>query len=115
MTSTTTEYPDDADGDALRRVAANGADMSQPMVIEFTVDAPDEAVASAVTERVSTRGYIASIYRDDEDGSITVCCAKSMLATYNGVVDAQAEINALCTSLGAHCDGWGTWGNHQGR
>jgi regulator of RNase E activity RraB len=114
MTSSTTEYPDDADGDALRRVAGDGADMSRPMVIEFTVDAPDETAASVVAERVSARGYIPSIYRD-EDGSITVCCAKRMLATYRGVVDAQAEINALCTPLGANCDGWGTWGNTQGR
>lgn len=29
--------PDDADGDALRTVADAGADMSRPMVIEFSV------------------------------------------------------------------------------
>lgn len=31
-----TYYPDDDDGDALRRVAENGSDMSQPMKIEFS-------------------------------------------------------------------------------
>jgi hypothetical protein len=29
------DYPDDADGDALRRVAADGSDMSKPMEVDF--------------------------------------------------------------------------------
>ena len=119
MTDTTTEYPDDADGKALRRIAATGADMMRPMVIEFSVDVPDETAARAVAEgvstHVSTHGYTASVDRDGEDGLLTVYCARSMLATYRGVVDAQLEINALCTPLGGNCDGWGTWGNTQGR
>lgn len=35
-------YPNDADGDALRRVAGAGSDMSKPMDIDFAVAAPDE-------------------------------------------------------------------------
>ncbi len=31
------EYPSDPDGDALRRVAADGSDRSQPMEVDFTV------------------------------------------------------------------------------
>ena len=31
----TPAYPDDADGDALRRVASSGSDMALPMVIDF--------------------------------------------------------------------------------
>jgi hypothetical protein len=30
-------YPNDSDGDALRRVAAGGSDMTAPMVVEFPV------------------------------------------------------------------------------
>ena len=37
------EYPNDADGDALRSVAGSGSDMSSPMVIDFSVRVPDEA------------------------------------------------------------------------
>ena len=33
-------YPDDADGDALRRIASTGADMSRPMQIDFFVAVP---------------------------------------------------------------------------
>jgi hypothetical protein len=32
------DYPNDADGDALRRIANDGSDMSQPMEVDFTVD-----------------------------------------------------------------------------
>src|SRR5262245_62037121 len=68
MTDTPTEYPNDADGKALRRIAATGADMMRPMVIEFSVDVPDETAARAVAEGVSTHGYTASVDRDGEDG-----------------------------------------------
>ena len=39
-----TDYPNDADGDVLRRVAAGGADMSKPMDIDFFIVASDEAI-----------------------------------------------------------------------
>jgi hypothetical protein len=45
--------PGDADGDALRKVAESGADMSRPTVIEFSVDVPDERAARRVAEVVA--------------------------------------------------------------
>ncbi len=35
------DFPDDADGDALRRVAER-SDMSKPMDIDFAVDVPSK-------------------------------------------------------------------------
>ena len=107
-------YPQDADGDALRKVAAHGADMSRPMIIDFSVDASNEEVATSVASLVTSRGYDPKIYHDDESGNWSVYCSRSMLATYEGVVAAQDELNALLQSLGAVCDGWGTFGNKSG-
>ena len=42
------DYPGDADGDALRRVAATGANMSRPMEIEFFVAIPDREAGEAI-------------------------------------------------------------------
>jgi len=41
-----TTYPNDADGAVLADLAAQGMDMSQPLVIEFPVAVPDEAAAN---------------------------------------------------------------------
>src|SRR5262245_17424089 len=42
------DYPDGADRDALRRVAATSADMSRPMETEFFVAVPDREAGKAV-------------------------------------------------------------------
>ena len=105
-----TSYPDDTDGDALRNVESSGADMSSSMVIDFSVSAPDERSAREAAELVVARGYDPSLHQDD-DGAWTVYCAKSMLATYDGAVEARKELNELLEPLGCRCDGWATFGN----
>jgi hypothetical protein len=106
-------YPNDADGDALRQVLSEGADMSRPMVIDFSVEARDQQTALRIAELVSAHGFDPSVSADDEDGTWSIYCAKSMLATYEGVVSIQDQLNELLNPLGGICDGWGTYGNTQ--
>ena len=107
-------YPADDDGDALRMVATSGADMSKPMTIEFTVAVPSVDIARSLAERISAVGYSPDLFVDDEGGAVSLYCARSMLATYEGVVAAQSELNSICELVGANCDGWITAGNKQG-
>lgn len=104
------EFPDDADGDALRRIAEAGADMSRPMRVEFQVDASSRCDAEAIERLATARGYDAHTFEDD-DGSLCVILAVLMVANYEGVVSRQAEITDFVRSFGTHCDSWGTWGN----
>jgi len=106
-------YPDDDDGDALKRVAENGADMCQPMKTEFSIDVPDVDRARSLAEKIAALGYTPDIFVDDESGSVSIYCAKNMLATHEGVVAAQCELNELCVPFAAECDGWITAGNRQ--
>ena len=105
------EYPADADGDALRRVIEDGADIASPMVIDFSVVAPDERSARAIAALVVSQGFDPSITDDGGSGRWSVYCSKSMLATHAGVVAEQATLNALAAPQGGHCDGWATFGN----
>jgi regulator of ribonuclease activity B len=107
-------YPNDDDGDTLKAVAASGADMSKPMLIDFTIAVPTMEGARSLTERIAALGYAPELYVDEEDGSISLYCGRTMVATYEGVVAAQAELNLLCEPVGANCDGWLTAGNRQG-
>ena len=111
-----TDYPYDSDGDAMRRVAAGGSDMSKPMVIDFQVAAPDETTAKRIADEAAEVGYHVSVYVCDEDiegaGDPWTCeCTKSMVPTYHGLIAAQAELDAIARPLGAYVDGWGTFGN----
>ena len=67
-----TTYPDDADGAVLADLAAQGVDMSQPLLIEFPVAVPDEASANKTLKAMTKAGYDSHIEYDegepDEDG-----------------------------------------------
>jgi hypothetical protein len=104
------EYPDDADGHALRRVATH-SDMSLPMSIDFMVDVPNEAAGNVVARAATARGYSASVECDDASERWTCYCVKRMLAAYDGVIAVQAELDELSAPVGGRSDGWGTSGN----
>jgi len=103
-------FPKDADGDALRNLAAR-CDITKPMAIEFTVVVPDKCAAEAVASRVLQRGYMPSIEWDDETDEWSCSCAKRMLPTYAAIVAAQQELDELSRDIDGYSDGWGTFGN----
>ena len=108
----TTDYPDDADGDALRRVAAGGADMSKPMDIDFFIAASDEATAKDIAGKAAELGYRTEICFDNDersDAPWACVCTKSMIPIHPALIAAQAELEALARPLGAYADGWGTF------
>ena len=105
-----TPYPDDEDGEALRRVAALGADMSRPMEIDFFVAVPDREAGEAVARLASGLGYRVEVVHDEEDDAWDCYCTRVMLATYDGIVAAQRELDGLSRPFGGRSDGWGTPG-----
>jgi hypothetical protein len=115
--------PNDADGDALARLAAQGADLSQPLLLDFAVLATDERSAHAIKAALVQHGYEAVIEYDegepDEEGDIdaddegfdpswTVLAQKRMVPTYDDIVRIQAELDRIAAPLGGRSDGWGT-------
>ena len=115
----TSQYPDDADGQALQGVAAEGSDMTKPMAIDFHVAAPDEAAAQQVAAKAAELGYQPEIFFDDEEEDLdgepllpwTVECTKTMVPEYDAIIAAQKELDEIARPLGAFADGWGTYGN----
>jgi hypothetical protein len=106
-------YPNDTDGDALRRVADGGSDMSKPMDIEVALAVPSEAIGRRVAALIAQCAYQARVYQDEQDGSGSVYCTRHMLATYEAIVAAQAELDELSRPFGGYSDGWGTFGNNE--
>jgi hypothetical protein len=89
-------YPDDADGGALRSVEKEGSDMSKPMYIDFQVAAADNATAEAIGAAARKLGYRVRLYDSPGTEMPWTCeCSTRMLATYDGVIAIQAELPAL--------------------
>ena len=99
------DYPDDADGDALRRLA------SQPMDIDFAVAVPDEKAGHALARLAAPRGYRPEVRQEEETGEWTCSCTRSMVASYEALIAGQAELDELARPLGGYADGWGSFGN----
>ena len=103
-------YPNDADGYALRRVARDGSRMSDPMDIDFAVAAPDEGSAKTIARAAQAEGYRTDVHRH-RDGAWSCYCTRTMVATYEAVIRVQAELDVLSRPYGGYADGWGTQGN----
>lgn len=104
-------YPDDADGDALRQVAANGSDMSRAMVIDFAIDAPSESNANACQLALSQAGYPGDIFRADGSSRWSVYCSITMVPDYHQLLRTIETLNQITSPHGGTADGWGTLGN----
>src|SRR5438128_1629309 len=102
-------YPNDADGDALRRVAHDGSGMLKPMSIDFQIASYSEQSARQIAAAAEAVGYRVSVYGDEHGW--TSECSTRMLATYDSVVAIQQELAELSWPFGGYPDGWGTFGN----
>ncbi len=103
-------FPNDADGDALRRVAAMGVDMSEPMDIDFFVEVPSREAGERVADLAFRAGYLTILDHDEEDDAWTCYCTKRMVPDYGAILGAQRELDELSGPLGGRSDGWGTSG-----
>lgn len=105
------DFPNDADGDALRRLAEDGNDLTRPMHIDFTISVPSLAAGHAVARAAQELGYRTSVEHDEEGATWTCYCSRHMVASYDAVVLAQEELSRVSGPHGGHCDGWGSFGN----
>src|ERR1043165_1536993 len=109
------DYPNDADGDALRGVVESGSDMDKPMYIDFQVAVPSEAAGISLAGVASSLGYRTEVYASPKCRLGWTCqCSTRMLATYAGVIAIQKELAEISRELGGIPDGWGTFGNKPG-
>ncbi|HTR55617.1 MAG TPA: ribonuclease E inhibitor RraB [Kofleriaceae bacterium] len=109
-------YPNDADGDALRRVAEHGSDMSRPMLVDFMVAADSETAATSIAQAAGSLGYATEVEHHEADDASdpdrwTVYCSRTMLLDHGSVLAAQAELDKVSAPFGGYSDGWGTLGN----
>jgi signal recognition particle subunit SEC65 len=105
-------FPNDADGDALRRIADLGSDLSRPMFVNFQVAVPDEESAKELAAVARKLGYRVSVY-DSSDCALpwTSECSTRMVVTYESVLAIQDELAEISRPFGGFPDGWGTFGN----
>ncbi len=103
-------FPEDADGDALRRLADAGFDFSVPHDVDFFAVFPDEARARATVEAYmedEEASPIESVQAAETDGQFELTFIKNMRVTYEAIVAFEEELRARVEAGGGQLDGWG--------
>jgi hypothetical protein len=108
----TENWPNDADGDALRRLADTGSDLSKPMFVDFQVALSNEVSANGLAAVAAALGYRVKVYDSPECKLPWTCeCSTRMVASYDAVIAIQEELSEISKPFGGIPDGWGSFGN----
>src|SRR5580765_6067258 len=100
-------FPDDVDGDVLRRLEESGFDFSKKTLIDFNVDfecwpPATKAVSLLSAEYPSTKVY------EPEDGDLGYVHFQVYdLVTYDLVTTVQKYVTELMTPVHGQCNSWG--------
>lgn len=102
-------FPDDANGDVLRRLLRDGDELSKPRDIDFSVVFTDEESAGRFVAHVRALRYESSLkhseVRPERPWDVTV--VKHMLPTHAGITHFELELEKIASPLGGENDGWG--------
>jgi hypothetical protein len=103
----TVPWPNDADGDVLRRMEASGFDFSSEHVVDFNIDTeswpPPDALLVAARRRYPNARVIPpeNGYRGYIQFQVTG------RVTYDFVMSIQREASNLARPFGGICESWG--------
>jgi hypothetical protein len=103
------EIPDDENGDVLRRMVANGDDLSQPRIVDFTHVFPDEASGRGFADQAEAEGLFAAIERTDvvEDLPWEVVIEHPLAPNYAALTALEHKLGKMAGQFGGRADGWG--------
>lgn len=102
-------YPDDSNGDVLRRMAAQGDDLTRPRNIDFTVVFVDESSAQLFAQHVRALCHEVSVEKagTDEEFPWDVVVVNEMIPTHDGITDFENWLQSVAGGWGGHNSGWG--------
>lgn len=101
-------FPPDANGDALRDMAAHGDDLTAPHDIEFIVALPDQHAAHSFAEAMDAQGNAATIRREGTAPLLPwdVKVVRRMVPTHEAITKFEADLKREAHPLGGRTDGW---------
>jgi Regulator of ribonuclease activity B len=112
----TKQFPDDENGDVLRRMAADGIDLVSPRIVDFEHCFPNEASARAFhTAVLATVLKAKLVYPEPEEGNgWEVQCKVRLIPSHAAITETELRLGDLARSFGGSPDGWGSLSNPDG-
>ena len=104
---TQNEWPDDADGDVMRRLAASGFDFGQTYEIDFIVDFSDWPPPAPALTWISETYSEPVLHDAPENGDGYVRFIVKDKVSYELVTRIQQHVSENLHQHRAICDSWG--------
>jgi hypothetical protein len=105
--SAPTVWPNDADGDVLRRLAANGFDFQAKHSIDFNVDFDTWPPSQEFVTQLGAHYDKVEVIDPDDDGDGYVLFVIKSKLSYELVMFVQDAVSALAAPYGGKCETWG--------
>ena len=104
-----TEFPDDENGDVLRRMVARGDDLSRPRIVDFTHVFATETAARAFAAKAEAEGLFAVIEMTEtaEDWPWDVVVEHALTPSHAAVTALELRLAEMAERFGGRADGWG--------
>ena len=103
------EFPNDDNGDVLRKLQGNGDDLTQARDINFTVVFPDELAAQTFASEFRDAGYSVEVEmthcRKELPWDVRV--VRTMIPTYEGIGSFELELEKAASVYSGENEGWG--------
>ena len=102
-------YPNDANGDVLRRMEAQGDDLTKPRNIDFTVVFAEASSAGQFALHFSALGHEVSVEATEtnQDFPWHVVVVQDMVPSHDGITNFENLLQSVADGWGGHNDGWG--------
>jgi Regulator of ribonuclease activity B len=103
-------FPNDVNGDVLRRMQELGVDFTQPRQIDFVVVLPSEDAAEAFAQHIRELGYFISIARSGCVPELPwdARIERTMIPSHAGITEFESTLADLAERFGGRNDGWGS-------
>jgi hypothetical protein len=99
-------WPNDADGDVLRRLEDSGFDFSKPCLIDFNVDFRNWPPSPSAVSLLSREYPSLKMYEPGEFRGYLLVQVFALM-TYELVTGVQESISDAMAPFGGRCDSWG--------
>jgi len=105
--NTSTQFPNDENGDVLRRMLKGGDDLSQPRVIDFTHIFPERRQALVFAEMIDDRESQVCISYNEVREMWDATVKRYMIPTHQDISALELSLASRAESVGGKADGWG--------